>query len=58
MQDSAALADDASLLEQDIIDSPGVLEVIMFIEDTFGITINDKELLPENLDLSSASAVS
>ena len=50
VQDSAALADDASLLEQGIIDSTGVLEVITFIEDTFGITIDDREMLPENLD--------
>jgi acyl carrier protein len=27
-----------------------VLEVIGFIEETFGITVEDSELLPENLD--------
>ena len=48
--DAAALDDDASLLEQGIIDSTGVLEVIGFIEDTFGITIEDSEMLPDNLD--------
>lgn len=41
---------DASLLDQGIIDSTGVLEVIGFIEETFGITVEDSELLPENLD--------
>lgn len=41
---------DASLLDQGIIDSTGVLEVIGFIEETFGITVEDDELLPENLD--------
>ena len=46
----AALADNASLLEQGIIDSTGVLEVIGFIEDTFGITIDDREMIPDNLD--------
>lgn len=45
-----ALSDDASLLEQGIIDSTGVLEVISFIEDTFGITIDDREMIPDNLD--------
>jgi acyl carrier protein len=50
VQDVTALADDASLLEHGIIDSTGVLEVITFIEDTFGLTVEDKEMLPENLD--------
>jgi acyl carrier protein len=27
-----------------------VLEVIMFIESTFGVTVEDSEMLPENLD--------
>lgn len=40
----------ASLLDQGIVDSTGVLEVIGFIEETFGITVEDSELLPENLD--------
>ena len=40
----------ASLLDQGIIDSTGVLEVIGFIEETFGIRVEDSELLPENLD--------
>jgi acyl carrier protein len=45
-----ALEDDASLLDRGIIDSTGVLEVIFFIEETFGITVKDSEMLPENLD--------
>ena len=48
--DPAALDDVASLLDSGIIDSTGVLEVISFIEDTFGITVEDHEMLPENLD--------
>lgn len=46
----AALADDASFLDQGIIDSTGVLEVVTFLEDTFGIAVADNEMLPENLD--------
>jgi acyl carrier protein len=45
-----ALDDATSLLEHGIIDSTGVLEVIMFIETTFGVTVEDSEMLPENLD--------
>jgi acyl carrier protein len=48
--DPAALADDTSLLDQAIIDSTGVLEVIGYIEKEFDITVEDSEMLPENLD--------
>lgn len=46
----AALGDEASLLDQGIIDSTGVLEVISFLEDAFAVTVEDSEMLPENLD--------
>jgi acyl carrier protein len=48
--DADALESETSLLDQGIVDSTGVLEVIGFIEETFGITVEDSELLPENLD--------
>ena len=48
--DPAALADEASLLDQGIIDSTGVLELIGFLEDSFGVKVDDAEMLPENLD--------
>lgn len=46
----AELDDGASLLDRGIIDSTGVLEVIFFIEETFGIKVEDSEMLPDNLD--------
>ena len=45
-----SLRDDASLLEEGIMDSTGVLDLVMFIEETFGIAVKDEELIPENLD--------
>ena len=48
--DPNALENSTSLLDAGIIDSTGVLEVIMFIEKTFGVTVEDSEMLPENLD--------
>ncbi|MEA3193537.1 MAG: hypothetical protein QOD26_1870 [Betaproteobacteria bacterium] len=48
--DPASLEDRASLLDHGIIDSTGVLEVIMFIETTFSLTVEDSEMLTENLD--------
>lgn len=43
-------SDDDSLLEKRIIDSTGVLELIAFLDATFGVKVQDDELLPENLD--------
>ena len=48
--DDNNLKTDASLLENGIIDSTGVLELISFLEETYGITIEDDEMIPENLD--------
>jgi acyl carrier protein len=42
--------DDDSFLENGIIDSTGVLELVTFTEETFGIHIEDEELTPDNLD--------
>lgn len=44
------LTDDASLLDLGIVDSTGILEVVAFLEETFDITVEDAEMLPENLD--------
>jgi acyl carrier protein len=48
--DPAALAGEASLLDQGIIDSTGVLELIGFLEDSFDVKVEDAEMVPENLD--------
>ena len=48
--ESDDFSDDSSFLEKGIIDSTGVLELINFIQDDFGITVADEELLPSNLD--------
>ena len=45
-----SLPEDASFLEAGIIDSTGVLELVCFLESSFGIEIADDEMLPENLD--------
>ena len=44
------LKEDTSFLENGIIDSTGILELVSFLEETFGITVEDEELIPENLD--------
>jgi len=49
-EDESALQDGDSFLDSGIIDSTGVLEIILFIEETFGIKVNDDEMIPANLD--------
>lgn len=49
-RDESKLADDVSLLGQGLMDSTGVLELISFLEKTFGIALADEEMIPENLD--------
>jgi acyl carrier protein len=48
--DLRSLPGDASLIEAGIIDSTGVLELVGFLERTYGLRIADAELVPENLD--------
>jgi acyl carrier protein len=43
-------ADDDSFLEKGIIDSTGVLELVSFLESRYRITVQDQDLVPENLD--------
>jgi acyl carrier protein len=44
------LRDDSSFLERNLLDSTGVLELVAFIEDTWGFKVGDDEVVPENLD--------
>ena len=48
--ESNGLADDTSFLDEGIIDSTGVLELVTFLEEKFSIAVADDELVPENLD--------
>ena len=43
-------ADSDSFLESGIIDSTGVLQLVTYLEETYGITVEDDELTPDNLD--------
>lgn len=48
--DQSKLKNSDSFLDTGIIDSTGILEVITFIQDELNITIEDDEMIPENLD--------
>ena len=43
-----SLDPEEDLLEKGIIDSLGIMKLITFIEQTFGIKVNDEEIVPEN----------
>jgi acyl carrier protein len=47
---SSGLNPTDSFLEGGIIDSTGVLELVSYLEETYGIKVEDEELIPENLD--------
>lgn len=48
--DGFAYNDDDSFLQEGIIDSIGVLELVLFVEETFGVSVPDYEITPDNFD--------
>lgn len=54
--DVSQLGEDDSLLEMGIVDSTGVLDLVAFVEESFGISVADREITPENFDSISRLA--
>ena len=50
VSDPAELTDELSLIDSGIVDSTGMLEVILFLEGEFGFRVEDSETIPENLE--------
>jgi acyl carrier protein len=48
--ESDPFTDSDSFMQKGIIDSTGVLELTSFLEEKYGITVDDEEMVPENLD--------
>jgi acyl carrier protein len=44
------IQDETSFMGSHVLDSTGFLELIAYLEETFGIKVKDEEMLPENLD--------
>ena len=55
-EDDENLKEDTSFMENGILDSTGILELIAFIEENFGFAMEDEEIIPENLDSLKAAA--
>jgi len=49
-------ADDASFLDEGIVDSVGVMELVTFVEETFGMKVDDFDITPDNFDSVSRLA--
>jgi acyl carrier protein len=49
-EDDGSLTPETSFLDNGIIDSTGVLELIAFVEEAYGIKVKDHEIIPENFD--------
>lgn len=48
--ESYALDDEVSLMDADLVDSTGILEMVTFLEERFGIALADTDIVPANLD--------
>lgn len=49
-RDGSALADSDSLSGRGILDSTGALELVLHLEERYGVIVQDEELHPDNLD--------
>lgn len=49
-RDVGELSSDRSLLQSGILDSVGLLRLLLFIEEQFEVSVEDEELVPENFD--------
>lgn len=56
MGSAETYADDASFMDAQLLDSTGFLELVHFLEDSYGIRVEDEEMMPENLDSLDAVA--
>lgn len=55
-RDLSAISDRQSLLEAGVLDSVGVLALVAFLEQKYGIKVEDDELMPDNFDTIEAIA--
>jgi acyl carrier protein len=48
--DTGDVKDDTSLIGQGVLDSTGVLEMVLFLEERLSLSVSDEEVLPEHFD--------
>ena len=52
--DDKALSDQDSRIRKGIVDSTGMLELVTFLQERFGIRVADEEMIPANLETIDA----
>lgn len=55
--EAGSLQNDSSFIGDGVIDSTGILELVMFLENTYGVKVQPEEMLPENFDSVNRVAV-
>ena len=55
-ENESVLRNDQSLFASGTLDSTGILELVSFVEETFGISIDDDEMIPANFETIDALA--
>ena len=48
--EDGGLKEDSSFLEEGIVDSTGIMQLVSYLQEQYLITIEDEELIPDNLD--------
>lgn len=54
--DKDAIDPEEDLLEQGLIDSLGIVQIIAFVEDSFGVSLGPNDVVPENFSTLNALA--
>jgi acyl carrier protein len=55
-EDGFSYSDDTSFLQEGIVDSVGIMELVAFVEDQLGVEVEDQEIVPDNFDSVSRLA--
>ena len=50
LEESVAIEEGTSFMDNHILDSTGFIELITFIEERYGVKVEDEEMVPENFD--------
>lgn len=50
LDDAVAIEEGTSFMDNHILDSTGFIELITFIEERYGVKVEDEEMVPENFD--------
>ena len=50
LDEAVKIEEGTSFMDNHILDSTGFIELITFIEERYGVTVGDEEMVPENFD--------